>query len=197
MGQDNNLLLLTEFCEEHSLKYFLLKNPGKLSNSQKCSILFDIAKAILYLHSQFPPVIHRDIKSDNIFIKKEGTAKLGDFGISKFEEIALEAEYRTETVGTLQYMAPESMHSSSYSTASDIYSFGVVGWELLAEEPPFQDKPEFNLIESVATHREKLCLKKIKSQVPSVLKDLLSQCMNFNASERPSAETVCEVLSKL
>lgn len=197
MDQENNLLLLTEFCEEYSLKDFLLKNPGTLTSSQKCSILFDIAKAVLYLHSQFPPVIHRDIKSDNVFIKKEGTAKVGDFGISKFEEIALEMNYRTETIGTLQYMAPESMHSSSYSTASDIYSFGVVGWELLAEEPPFQDKQDFRLIESVATNKEKLCLKKIKTHVPSALKDLLSQCMNFNSSERPTAETVCEILSKL
>lgn len=191
------MLLLTEFCEENSLKSYLLKYPGKLSVASKCRILFDVAKAVLYMHSQFPPVIHRDIKSDNVFIKAEGTAKLGDFGISKFEELAIEKDYRTETVATLQYMAPESMHSSSYTTASDIYSFGVVGWELLAEQSPFEGKQEFNLIESVANNKEKLCLSKIKTPVPSGLKDLLAQCMNYEHSQRPSADVICETLSSI
>lgn len=165
--------------------------------NEKYKILFDVAKAILYMHSQFPPVIHRDIKTDNIFIKSQGTAKLGDFGISKFEELAIEKDYRTETVATLQYMAPESMHSSSYTTASDVYAFGVVGWELLSEQPPFEGKQEFNLIESVASNKEKLCLSKIKDKVPSELKDLLAQCMSYEAVQRPNAETICEILSTL
>lgn len=166
-----------------------------MTAATKYRILFDVGRALLYMHSQFPPVIHRDIKSDNIFIKSESTAKLGDFGISKFEEIAAEMEYRTETIGTLQYMAPESMHSSSYSTASDVYSFGVVGWELFAEQSPFEGKHEFSLIESVASNKEKLCLSKIKTPVYQSLKDLLTQCMSYESFKRPNAETICEVLS--
>lgn len=197
MDPSSNLLLLTELCEENSLKAFLKKQPGKLSFNGKCKVLFDVAKAMLYMHSQWPPVIHRDIKSENIFVTATGTAKLGDFGISKVTCEDPEKEYRTETVGTLQYMAPECMHSSNYSTASDIYAFGVVGWELFTEEQPHEGKYEFELINSVVNKSDLLNVAKIKAAIPKELKDLISKCLSYQPNERPSAEQICEVLRDL
>lgn len=197
VGMDNgsNLMLLTELCEENSLKVFLKKQPGKMSFQMKNKVLFDVAKAMLYMHSQCPPVIHRDIKSENIFVTAMGTAKLGDFGISKITSgDALAKDYQTETVGTLQYMAPECMHSSNYSTASDIYAFGVVAWEMLTEEQPHEGKFEFELIQSVVEKGDSLNFGKIKALISKELKELLSSCLAYKPTERPTAEQVCELL---
>lgn len=194
MDAASNLLLLTEFCEENSLRSFIRKQPGKLSLIVKTKILFDVAKAMLYMHSQWPPVIHRDIKSENIFVTAMGTAKLGDFGISKVTCTETGNEYQTDTVGTLQYMAPECMHSSNYSTASDVYAFGAVAWELFTEEQPHEGIFEFELIQSVVNQSNQLNVSKIKTPIGKELKELISQCLSYRPDDRPNAEQICEVL---
>lgn len=80
ISDDDNLLILTELCEQRSLKHFIQKYKGKIAQTTKFKILFDLAKALFYMHSLSPKVIHRDIKLDNIFVTAEFKAKLGDFG---------------------------------------------------------------------------------------------------------------------
>ena len=75
-----DLLILTELCEERSLKEYMIKYRSKVSIDYKYRILFDLCKAVYYMHSLNPPAIHRDIKSENIFITANFKAILGDFG---------------------------------------------------------------------------------------------------------------------
>lgn len=80
LDKNNSLLLISELCEQQSIKKFLEKFKGKTPVSVKLRMIFDIAKALYYLHSRKEPLLHRDLKPENIFLTADLRAKLGDFG---------------------------------------------------------------------------------------------------------------------
>jgi serine/threonine protein kinase len=205
LNSENYLFVVTELCEEKSLKQFMKKFKGKLPLSVKYKILFEVAVAIYYLHSLSPPLVHRDIKSENIFITSAHRAKLGDFGICKIgldpmmspTAIGDASFYQTETIGTIHYMAPESMSRSIFFPASDIYSFGVVAWEFLVETEPFAEFGEFDIMTAVTNPKSvNFFLDHSYSFDPSV-KEIINQCLYFKPEERPCAADICDILSKL
>ena len=80
IDNDQNLLLITELCEQQSVKKFLEKFKGKAPMNVKLRIVFDIIKAVYYMHQSNPTIIHRDLKPENIFLTADLKAKIGDFG---------------------------------------------------------------------------------------------------------------------
>lgn len=90
-------------------------------------------------------------------------------------------------------MAPESMQSSYYSTATDVYAFGVVAWELLMEQEAFAGMGVFDIIEQVANKRARLSVESLEG-IDKKVKDLVQSCMSYKPEDRPSAERVCQVL---
>lgn len=80
IDDDNNLMIITELCEQESLQKFFNKFKGKAPLNVKIRILFDIAKAMYFMHEAEPNVIHRDLKPENIFLTADLKAKIGDFG---------------------------------------------------------------------------------------------------------------------
>lgn len=122
------------------MEYFpngnLLDNINSMSKSRKKRIALEVARGILYLHNRKPhSMIHRDIKPCNVFLTDSYRAKIGDFGISKFDVNAqdsstcLSSFNHTTEVGTVRYMAPEA-NTDTYSNSVDIYSFGILLYEL-------------------------------------------------------------------
>lgn len=89
-------------------------------------------------------------------------------------------------------MAPETMLRGFYSVASDIYSFGILAWELLHEKDAFKDFTEFSLINSIVHEGHKL---KFDSSVPPEILGVLEGCFEVEASQRPSALKICQTLS--
>ena len=80
IDKNKNLLIITELCEQESIKKFLVRFKTKIPFHVKIKILFDVAKAIYYMHENDPVIIHRDIKPENIFLTADLKAKIGDFG---------------------------------------------------------------------------------------------------------------------
>lgn len=193
---DDEVSIITEICEQGSLKSIIERYKGKLPIKRKLMIAFDIIKGIHYMHTLSPSIIHRDLKPENILITSDLKAKLGDFGyfwfncnrISKAFE-STENCYSTETMSTINYMAPETLSKSKYSAASDIYSFGICLYELLQEKPAFDGIEGFDLIDGIVNHQ-------LRPEIPEqgAIWSLMKSCWNHNESERPSSSDVCKQL---
>ncbi|PRP78217.1 serine/threonine-protein kinase CTR1-like [Planoprotostelium fungivorum] len=121
--QPDPISLITEFCSEGDLFNFLKKNR------------VDVALGLLHLHQE--KIIHRDLATRNILLSSDLVCKVSDFGLSREQQEGVDVSKTTSTVGPLKWMAPEAIRSQQYSTQSDVYSFGIVIWEILNEQEPY------------------------------------------------------------
>nr|XP_043634488.1 uncharacterized protein LOC122605592 [Erigeron canadensis] len=133
------MILVYEYAFKGSLSEYLGSTSKKinLNWSQRVQICLDMAHGINYLHTDMegkPRIVHRDIKSDNILLDENLNAKIADFGLSKFHPANQEvsAIYTNNIAGTEVYMDPEFLTTNKYKKESDIYSFGVVLFEILS-----------------------------------------------------------------
>lgn len=95
---------------------------------------YDVFKAVDYLHNQNPPIIHRDIKPENILFS-QGHLKIADFGWSNLKD-----KVRTTFCGTPEYLAPEMLMEKGHNEKLDVWTLGVLLYEILVGEPPFTPK---------------------------------------------------------
>lgn len=121
--------LALELCGGGTLDQLLLER-GKLTLDQAYGLVEGVAVGLAHTHSR--SVLHRDVKPANVFLTETGVAKLGDFGTGIFQ-----AEDSQERVGTAFYMAPEVFEGTVASVRADIYSLGVLAYEVLSGERPF------------------------------------------------------------
>ncbi len=125
-----------EFVDGKSLTELKLAAPDKrLPEIEVKTIGLKIAKGLAYAHKQ--GVIHRDIKPPNILVNTEGEPKITDFGIAETVKSSMSRIANSGSSGTLVYMSPEQIRGKNVGRESDIYSFGVVLYELLTGTPPF------------------------------------------------------------
>jgi serine/threonine-protein kinase len=121
--------LALEYCAGGTLDLLLLEK-GKLPLEQAYRLVLDVAQGLAHTHER--SVLHRDVKPANVFLTGEGRAKLGDFGTGIFM-----GEESDERVGTAFYMAPEVFEGKAAGVRSDIYSLGVLAYEVVAGTRPF------------------------------------------------------------
>ena len=130
-----NLAIILEFCPNKSL-WTLLQNKNIILHwEDRRRLAIDIAKGMNYLHCFKIPVLHRDLKSLNVLIDDSYKPKIADFGWTR-----LKADKMTEKIGTFQWMAPEVLKTNNYTEKADIFSFGIILWEMAAREPPYKSE---------------------------------------------------------
>ncbi|PKL13859.1 MAG: hypothetical protein CVV50_03020, partial [Spirochaetae bacterium HGW-Spirochaetae-6] len=136
--KNSRVYIITEFIEGKNLKVIAL--DPKIPLNEKVSMLLQIAEALDYVHSQ--GIIHRDIKPSNIMVLNEGSCKILDFGVANLMNFQKIFSSKTGVAGSLAYMSPEQsgILKRNIDTRSDLYSLGILGYELLTGALPFQAK---------------------------------------------------------
>ncbi len=156
VGEDNGTYyIVMEYVEGMTLKQ-LIKKKGALSLSEAIDIMLQITDGIKEAHDSY--IIHRDLKPQNILIQENGEIKITDFGIA----MALNSTQLTQTnsvMGSVHYLPPEQASGKGATIKSDIYSMGILFYELLTGKLPFKGE---NAVE--------IALKQMKSDIPSVRK---------------------------
>lgn len=135
--QINRYSLVTEYLEEGSLFDQLHKKHTILSTDRIFEIVEDIVMGMVYLHAK--NILHRDLKSSNVLIGDDWKVKLCDFGLSEMHS-KKKMKVGRARIGTYQWMAPEVLRKEkNIGFSADVYSFGMVLWELLTHKIPFED----------------------------------------------------------
>ncbi|KEH39809.1 wall associated kinase-like protein, putative [Medicago truncatula] len=174
-------LLVYEFVTNGTLSGFIHTQSNKVNNETwktRLKIAAEVAETLSYLHSYASiPIIHRDVKSDNILLDRTNTAKVSDFGASRLVPID-QTEIATMVQGTIGYLDPEYMQTSQLTEKSDVYSFGVVLVELLTGEKPFC----FVIQDGLWNEENKQEIKEVAV--------LAAKCLRLRGEERPSMKEV-------
>lgn len=156
----------------------------------------EVAAAMRYCHSHRPVVLHLDLKSANVLIVGEGDArfaKVADFGTARILESTQQTIAATTLHVTYQWAAPELLEKNEISTSADVYSYGVVLWELLigtGELPYAAEKLTPFMLSQKIVHNELRLSPDTFHDAPADMVLLMKQCTSFKASARPTFDAV-------
>jgi len=175
-----------EYAKGGSLHSLIHEKQATLDINLIIKILKQIARALVYLHSSKPPIIHRNLNPKNIVLDRACNAKLTDFGLAK--EIIPNSILSTSGKGTLRYMAPEQV-AARPTEKSDVYTFGIILWELLTRNLPYPDaKNDVQIFEKMRNTQHSNF--KFPDNTPPGLKEIGEWCLTLDKEKRPtSAET--------
>lgn len=202
--QHPNITLIYEFAFEGEVPFMvqeflsgedldrLIGTDGPLTLQDKLRILIGIAFGLEYAHKA--GVMHRDIKPANIRMLENRSVKIMDFGIAKTVDPAEDITQAGITVGSSSYMSPEQIGGDSLDFRTDIFSFGVLAYELLSGRKPFSNENLFLLLEQIVTEEPKP-LSEIAPDVPPALVAIVERAMRKRPEDRfPSARELRDAL---
>lgn len=182
------LCIVTEFLPRGSLFRLLQRNTSRLDWRRRVLMALDIAQGMNYLHHFNPPIIHRDLKSSNLLVDRNWTVKVGDFGLSRLKH---ETYLTTKTgKGTPQWMAPEVLRNEPSDEKSDVYSYGVILWELATEKIPWDNLNTMQVIGAVGFMNQRLDIPK---EVDLRWASIIESCWHSDPRSRPTFQ---ELLGK-
>eukprot|EP00873_Tetraselmis_striata_P019993 jgi/Tetstr1/440257/TSEL_028608.t1 len=186
---DGSLCIVTHFCEEGDL-FTLIRNRAKkkqyFREEEVVDMFLQVAMGLHHIHTK--RVLHRDLKTQNIFVAKGGILKLGDFGISKVLEKT--DEFATTVTGTPYYMAPEICKNEPYSLKSDIWSLGCVLYELCTLKHAFAADSLLSLVYQIVKGNFPPIP---QDQFSSDLSNLVQALLAKDSQRRPTLQEVMEM----
>uniref|UniRef100_A0A8B9FFS6 receptor protein-tyrosine kinase n=1 Tax=Amazona collaria TaxID=241587 RepID=A0A8B9FFS6_9PSIT len=187
------VMIVTEYMENGSLDTFLRKHDGQFTIIQLVGMLRGIGAGMRYLSDL--GYVHRDLAARNILVNSNLVCKVSDFGLSRILEDDPDAAYTT-TGGKIpiRWTAPEAIAFRKFSSASDVWSYGIVMWEVLAYgERPYWNMTNRDVINSV----EEGYRLPAPMGCPTTLHQLMLDCWQKDRSERPRFSQIVSILDKL
>jgi serine/threonine protein kinase/tetratricopeptide (TPR) repeat protein len=166
------------YVEGESLREKNKSGPLKLDEA--LAIILQVAEGLEEAHKK--EIVHRDIKSANIMVDKKGQAKIMDFGLAKVAGGSLITR-EARTMGTVAYMSPEQARGEEVDSRSDIWSFGIVLYEMLSGQLPFKGERETSIMYSII-HEEPKPLKDIKPDIPAELEQIAGKALTKDLQDR-------------
>jgi serine/threonine protein kinase len=175
---EGRCFIAMECIEGKSIKG--LVREGSLSLDEIVDICLQIGKGLNAAHKK--GVVHRDIKSDNIMVSGDGIIKIMDFGLAKLKGVTRLTKEGT-TVGTLQYMSPEQVRGKGVDRRSDLFSLGVVMYEMITGRLPFGGEDEAAVMNSILNEAPEP-LARYKAEVPEGLQRIVDKALAKDKEER-------------
>lgn len=199
----NRLSIVMEFCSRGSI-YNLLQDLTFDFGWQR---FFHFALGTVYginsLHSWKPPIMHRDLKSLNLLVTDSWAVKVCDFGLSRFDTSS-NLKTLSKLRGTFCYVAPEVYFGEKFTTKSDVYSIGILLWEMVnrcitkAYLHPFEEYPELTMdFQILIAATKKNQRPTTPASCPQELKDLIANCVEREPAKRPTTEELTTKLKAL
>eukprot|EP01095_Lingulamoeba_sp_RSL-Kostka_P011392 TRINITY_DN4306_c0_g1_i1.p1 TRINITY_DN4306_c0_g1~~TRINITY_DN4306_c0_g1_i1.p1 ORF type:complete len:577 (-),score=183.46 TRINITY_DN4306_c0_g1_i1:103-1800(-) len=145
-----------------------------------------------WLHKMENPVIHRDLKPANLLYDENDKIKVCDFGLSHFQEEGL---YDKEPKGTPLYMAPEVMLKQEITTKVDVYSMGIIIWELVTRLEPFEEHDDYDVFMNCVVNEHER--PEIPQDCPESLEQLMRNCWAHNPEDRPDFQEIVTTLDDI
>jgi len=192
--QSRPMMIITEFMESGSLDHFLKARDGQLTNLQLLGMARGVASGMVYLSGM--NFIHRDLAARNVLVGENMSCKVSDFGLSReLADDKPDSEYQTQGGKIpVRWTAPEALQHRKFSSASDVWSFGILVWEIMSfSDRPYWDWNNYDVINRVETGY-RLPLPK---GCPKVVHTLMLDCWDKDKNKRPKFSEVLRRLDGL
>ena len=170
---EKEINIIMEYAKNGHLFQLISENKKGFSEKIAFEYFIQVVNAVYFLHEN--QIIHRDIKPENLLIGENNTIKLCDFGWAR----QLTLKNRSSFCGTVEYMAPEIIESENYDYSVDIWSLGILLYELLMGHSPFKDKTTKNTIVNIKLHDLKF-----GKEISEDCKDLINKLLEVNRDKR-------------
>ncbi|EAY15505.1 CAMK family protein kinase [Trichomonas vaginalis G3] len=177
------LYIIMEYADGGDLSQKIEKNGRKsFSEDEVLRIFTQLALAIKYIHDR--KILHRDLKGQNVFLMKDGSVKLGDFGIAKVLDHTMQF-YNTQ-IGTPYYLSPEMCQGKNYNSKTDIWSFGCIMYEMCTLHHAFEGRNINNLLFNIVRGN----ITPISTQYSADLRNLINSMLSKDPKLRPTATEI-------
>ncbi|KAL1356862.1 hypothetical protein HN51_008843 [Arachis hypogaea] len=187
-----NLSIVTEFLPRGSLYRLIHRPNNQLDERRRLRMALDTARGMNYLHNCTPVIVHRDLKSPNLLVDKNWVVKVCDFGLSRMKHSTFLSS--RSTAGTAEWMAPEVLRNEPSNEKCDVYSFGVILWELSTLQQPWGGMNPMQVVGAVGFQHRRL---DIPDDMDPAIADIIKQCWQTDPKLRPTFAEIMAALKPL
>lgn len=185
--------VVTLFCENGSVENLIFKTPASALPDYDTLLRFALETAIGVKHLHMEGIIHRDLATRNLLIDENFHIRVADFGFARVKDAAASKGYTNSTMGPVRWSAPEAMRRRRYSESSDVFSFGVVLYEMFAQSYPWPGYDTLDVAVRVCGGERM----DIPPDVPLDIADLMILCWSHEESLRPTLNEVIDTVKFL
>ncbi|XP_008450756.2 serine/threonine-protein kinase EDR1 [Cucumis melo] len=187
-----NLSIVTEFLPRGSL-YRIIHRPNcQIDEKRRIKMALDVARGMNCLHTSNPTIVHRDLKSPNLLVDKNWNVKVSDFGLSRLKHNTFLSS--KSTGGTPEWMAPEVLRNEPSNEKCDVYSFGIILWELATLRLPWSGMNPMQVVGAVGFRNLRL---EIPKEVDPTVARIIRECWQTDPNLRPSFSQLANILKPL
>ncbi|XVE62871.1 hypothetical protein DITRI_Ditri06bG0154700 [Diplodiscus trichospermus] len=187
-----HLSIITEFLPRGSLYKILHRPHSQIDEKRRIKMALDVARGMNCLHTSTPTIVHRDLKSPNLLVDKNWNVKVCDFGLSRLKHNTFLSS--KSTAGTPEWMAPEVLRNEPSNEKCDVYSFGVILWELATLRLPWSGMNPMQVVGAVGFQNRRLDIPK---ELDPLVARIIWQCWQTDPSLRPSFAELTVALKPL
>jgi eukaryotic-like serine/threonine-protein kinase len=172
--------LVMEYIQGDDLKHHLDQGT-RYSLEQSLKMIRDLLSALEYAHKQ--GIVHRDIKPANLLIEPGGRVKLTDFGVARMQDSGDATRTQGNMIGTLKYMSPEQVQGQKTDSRTDLFSVGVVLYQLLTDTRPFDGDNDFSIIHQIIEHTP-VPPSSINARLPTAIDAVMARALAKDREQR-------------